>query len=123
MRYALAPSNSDGSALKGHFRGSKGLMRKQVSTQRIGWACRQIACEASRHSKTIGQDLIAVEMERNGKTYCSHYSEEGTETIILPNTLSVQGGTTQMTVSTSIMGDQLRVRFPGKIVKQPGICG
>ena len=38
--------------------------------------CRQIVLEAGRHGKTIGKDLIAVEMDRTGHTHSSHYSED-----------------------------------------------
>jgi hypothetical protein len=109
----------DGRTLKTQLRGLKGLMKKQASAQRIVCACTQIAREASGHSKTIGKDLIAVEMERSGSAFCSYYSEEGTETMLLPDTLSVKGVTTQITVTASITGDRLKMRFQGKIAKRP----
>ena len=105
-------------ALKGHFRGLKGLMKKRVPGQCIIRACRQIAREACCHSDTIGKNLIGVEMERDGGTYCSYYSEEGIETMLLPDTLSELGSTTQMTISTSLVADQLEMRFRGKIAKR-----
>ena len=42
----------------------------------ISSVCRQIVLEAGRHGKTIGKDLIAVEMDRTGHTHSSHYSED-----------------------------------------------
>jgi len=53
---------------------------------------RQIALEAGRHGKTIGKDLIAVEMDRTGDTHCSHYSEDGAEVILVPDILYLGQG-------------------------------
>jgi len=109
----------DPKKLKTLFRGLEGLLKKRVSAARIRLACRQIALEAGRHSKTIGKDLIAIEIDCTGHIYSSHYSEEGTETMLLPDMLSLQGGSTQMTVSTGVSRDQAMVRVRGKIIKQP----
>jgi hypothetical protein len=49
--------------------------------------CRQIVLEAGRHGKTIGKDLIAVEMDSTGHNHCSHYSEDGAEVILVPDIL------------------------------------
>jgi hypothetical protein len=81
------------------LKGLKRLMRRRAGAARISAACRQIALEAGRHSKTIGKDLISVEMDCGGHGYCSHHSEEGTEQLLVPDMLTVQGGSTQATVS------------------------
>jgi hypothetical protein len=49
--------------------------------------CRQIALEAGRHGKTIGKDLVAVEMDRTGHNHCLHYSEDGAEVTLVPDIL------------------------------------
>jgi hypothetical protein len=111
-------SDCDAAKLKTLFRGLEGLLKKRVSAARISLACRQIALEAGRHSKTIGRDLIGIEMDRKGHIYSSHYSEKGTETMLLPDMLSVQGGSTQMTISTGVSRDQVTVRVRGKIIRR-----
>jgi hypothetical protein len=67
--------------LRTHFRGLEGLLKKGAGGAEISSVCRQIVLEAGRHGKTIGKDLIAVEMDRTGHTHCSHYSEDGAEVI------------------------------------------
>jgi hypothetical protein len=50
--------------------------------------CVQTDCFGSGgHGKTIGKDLIAVEMDRTGHTHCSHYPEDGAEVILAPDIL------------------------------------
>ncbi len=66
-----------------HFRGLEGLLKKCAGGAEISSVCRQIALEAGRHSKTIGKDLVAVEMDRTGHNHCSHYSEDGAEVILV----------------------------------------
>jgi hypothetical protein len=72
--------------LRAHFRGLEGL-KKGAGEAEISSVCRQIALEAGRHGKTIGKDLVAVEMDRNGHNHCSHYSEDGAEVILVPDIL------------------------------------
>lgn len=62
--------------LRTHFRGLEGLLKKGAGGAEISSVCRQIVLEAGRHGKTIGKDLIAVEIDRTGHTQCSHYSED-----------------------------------------------
>jgi hypothetical protein len=70
-----------------HFRGLEGL-KKGAGGAEISSVCRQIALEAGRRAKTIGKDLVAVEMGRTGHNHCSHYSEDGAEVILVPDILS-----------------------------------
>ncbi len=72
--------------LRTHFRGLEGL-KKGAGGAEISSVCRQIALEAGRHGKTIGKDLVAVEMDRTGHNHCSHYSEDGAEVILVPDIL------------------------------------
>jgi hypothetical protein len=72
--------------LRAHFRGLEGL-KKGAGEAEISSVCRQIALEAGRHGKTIGKDLVAVEMDRTGHNHCSHYSEDGAEVILVPDIL------------------------------------
>src|SRR5271156_5458869 len=65
--------------LKTHFRGLEGLLKKGAEARTLSAACRQIVLEAGRHSKTIGKNLVSVEMQRGGETHCSYYSDEGAE--------------------------------------------
>ena len=70
--------------LRTHFSGLEGLLKKGAGGAEISSVCRQIALEAGRHGKTIGKDLVAVEMDRTGHNHCSHYSEDGAEVILVP---------------------------------------
>jgi hypothetical protein len=70
--------------LRTHFRGLEGL-KKGAGGAEIISVCRQIALEEGRHGKTIGKDLVAVEMDRTGHNHCSHYSEDGAEVILVPD--------------------------------------
>jgi hypothetical protein len=79
---------------RGHiFRGLEGLLKKGAGGAEISSVCRQIALEAGPHGKSIGKDLIAVEMDRTGHTHCSHYSEDGAEVILAPDILILYLGT------------------------------
>jgi hypothetical protein len=93
-------------------------MKKRADTAAISGACRKIALEAACHKKTIGKDLILVEMEVEGGAYCSFHSEGGAEVMILPDILTPQGGTTQVTVRTLISEDQVEFRFQAKVAKK-----
>jgi hypothetical protein len=73
---------------------------------------------AARNSKTINKNLIAVEMERTGQAFCSFHSEDGAETMLIPDTISIQGASTQMTISAAVSGAQAKVRIQGKIRKR-----
>jgi hypothetical protein len=108
----------DGSKLKTSLRGLEHLMKARAPAARISQACRQIALEAAGNSSTINKNLIAVEMERRGQAHCVYYSEEGTETMLMPDTISMEGGATQMTLSATVSGDQAKVRIRGKIRKR-----
>ena len=68
--------------LRAHFRGLEGL-NKGAGGAEISSVCRQIALEEGRHGKTIGKDLVAVEMADHN--HCSHYSEDGAEVILVPD--------------------------------------
>lgn len=109
----------DPAKLKTLFKGLKCLLKKKAAAAVISSACRQIALEAGRHSKTIGKDLIALEMERNGHVYCAYYSEEGKEVMLVPDMLSLHGSSTQFTIRPSLSGDPTKVRVQGKIIKRP----
>jgi len=104
--------------LKTSLRGLEGLLKKRVEAAKIVSACRQIALEAGRYSQTIGKDLIAVEMDRAGNIHSSHYSEQGTEVLLVPDFLGVRGGSTHMALHTSLSEDQVTVRLKGKIIKR-----
>jgi hypothetical protein len=65
----------------------EGLLKKGAGGAEISSVCRQIALQAGRHGKTIGKDLVAVEMDRTGHNHCSHYSEDGAEVILVPDIL------------------------------------
>lgn len=108
----------DRSKLKTSLRGLEHLMKTRTPAAGISQACRQIALEAARNSSTINNNLIAVEMERTGQAHCVYYSEEGTETMLIPDTISMDGGSTQITLSAIVSGDQANVRMRGKIRKR-----
>jgi hypothetical protein len=102
-----------------HFSGLKSLMKKEPGTAAISAVCRQIALEAANHTTTIGRNLISTEMDNKGIVRSSYYSEEGTETMIIPDILSKQGTLLNATLGYSLEGDQITVSLRGKSVK-PG---
>ena len=75
--------------------GLERLMKKQVPASQIADACRQITLEASEQSKTktIGRNLIGVELDISGKNQCWFYSESENElaATLIPPILSTQG--------------------------------
>ena len=104
---------------RAHFSGLKSLMKKRPGTAAISAVCRQIALEAATHTTTIGRNLISTEMDNKGIVRSSYYSEGGTETIVIPDILSMQGTLLNATLAYSIEGDQITVKLRGKSVK-PG---
>jgi hypothetical protein len=94
-------------------------MKKRPGTAAISAVCRQIALEAATHTTTIGRNLISTEMDNKGIVRSSYYSEGGTETIVIPDILSMQGTLLNATLAYSIEGDQITVKLRGKSVK-PG---
>ena len=113
-----AMGDCDPSKLKTGFRGLEGLLKKGVSASRICEACRQIASEAGRHSKTIGKDLIAIDMERDGQIHSSYYSENGSEAMLIPDMLSIEGAWTQMRTCAIASDGELKLHLQGKIRKR-----
>lgn len=110
----------DPDKLKTHFMGLESLLKKRARAPEISGACRQIALEAAVHSKTIGRNLIGVEMDRAGHATCSFYSEDGTETVLVPAILSPEGCSTQGTIRTILSGDEVTVKLEAKIAKKAG---
>jgi hypothetical protein len=85
----------DSTKLQPAFMGLERLMKKQVPASQIADACRQITLEASEQSKTktIGRNLIGVELDISGKNQCWFYSESENElaATLIPPILSTQG--------------------------------
>jgi|SRR5579859_2202569 len=109
----------DARKLRTHFEGLNNLLKKRASAATISGACRQIVLEAANHSNTIGRDLIALEIDRKGQSQCAYYSEAGAEVMLVPDMLSLQGGSTQMTLRPVLSGGQMKVRLQGKIIRYP----
>jgi hypothetical protein len=103
--------------LEAHFRGLEGLLKQHAAASQIGSACRRVALQAAVHSKTIGRNLIGVEMSRTGKTLCTFYSEDGAGEILVPPILSPEGCSTETSISTIFSGDEVKVKLRGKIAK------
>jgi hypothetical protein len=111
----------DRGKLKGHLRGLESVLKKRADAKNISGACRQIALEAAAHRKTIGTNLIGAEMDKTGHAYCSFYSENGAETILVPDILSPEASSTQGTLRTVVSGPDVTVRVEAKIaVKKAG---
>ena len=68
-------------------------MKKQVPASEIAGACRQITLEASEQSKekTIGRNLIGVELDISGKSECWFYSENELAATLIPPILGIEG--------------------------------
>jgi hypothetical protein len=101
-----------------HFRGLEGLLKKRVATEIIGGACRQIVLEAARHSETIGRDLITIEMDRDGGTFASYHSCDGTESMLIPDLLSPRGCVIGATLTAAISGSKATIRLKGKTARR-----
>lgn len=110
----------DPEKLATHFRGLEGLLKRRANSQSIVQACRRIVAETSRHKATVGKNSIGVELARSGQSFCSFYSEDGTDEMMLPELISERGVITQGTVSASVSGDQVKVRLKGKIARSSG---
>jgi hypothetical protein len=113
--HAIGSGNSH--KLNPYFKALKGLMERRAGTQAIIDMCVKIAREAARHTRTIGNDLIAVDMDKNGRTHCSYYSAEGTKAILVPDVISMQGTSIQATIRTILSGDQFIVRARSKVLQ------
>lgn len=101
-----------------HFHGLKKLLKKRAEASKISSACRQIALAAAAHSpKTIGKNLIGVEMNSAGHATCSFYSEDGGEAVLVPPILSPEGCSTGGTIRTVVSGDGVITRLQAKIAK------
>jgi hypothetical protein len=104
-----------------HFRGLEGLLKRRAGKEAIGAACRQIALVAADLSQTINRNLITVEMDSTGQTHCSYHSEDGAEAMVVPDTLSLQGGSTQATIHTIVSGDQVTIRIQAKVARNANV--
>jgi hypothetical protein len=83
----------DSKKLQPAFMGLERLMKKQVPASEIAGACRRITLEASTHSKTktIGRNLIGVELDISGKSQCWFYSENELAATLIPPILGIEG--------------------------------
>jgi hypothetical protein len=113
----------DETALSGHFSGLKALLKKRAEPEEVCGVCRRIALEAARRrDKTVGRNLIAVEMTSSGAIRCSYHPDNEEETMLLPDILSTQGALVKATFRTSVVGDRINTRLRGKrivLAKQP----
>jgi hypothetical protein len=107
----------DPDKLKPHFMGLESLLKKRPPASDICGACRRIALEAVGHSKTIGKNLIGVEMDSTGHTMCSFYSEGGADEMLIPDFIGVEGCSTQ---SSLTLNDDGTARAQAKIAKKAG---
>jgi hypothetical protein len=109
-----AMGDIDQAALRNHFRGLKYLLKKGVEPTRICAVCRQIVLEAARRRpKTVGRNLIEVEMDNKGAIRCSYYPDGDQETMLIPDILSAHGALIKGTVRHNIVGDQINVQLRG----------
>lgn len=83
----------DSKKLEPAFMGLERLMKKQVPGSVIAGVCKQITLEASAQSKekTIGRNLIGVELNISGKAECWFYSENELAATLIPPILDVRG--------------------------------
>jgi hypothetical protein len=115
-----AMGDIDETALKSHFRALKGLLKKRVEPRRICSVCRQIVLEAARRRpKTVGRNLIEVEMDNKGGIRCSYYPDGDQETMLVPDILSARGTLIKGTVRHNIVGDQINVQLRGSRIVPP----
>jgi hypothetical protein len=88
-RYIISATGDDKTAseLKVYFRGLRGLLKRHADVARISCACRQIARAVERRQeekkkadptfvKTVGRDLLALEMDVKKGTVQSRYFPE-----------------------------------------------
>jgi hypothetical protein len=110
-----AMGDFDPTALKSRFRALKGLLKKKrVEPTTICAVCRQIVLEAAkRRPKTVGRNLIEVEMDNKGGIRCSYYPDGGQEAALLPDILGTRGSLVKASVRRSIVGDEVSVQLRG----------
>jgi hypothetical protein len=104
--------------IKAQLKVLKKVMEKHGGTTAITRACVQIAREAARHTRTISEDLIAVDISNNGRRRCWFFSEDGAEEMLVPDTISPRGSTTQGTIRAIFSGDEVSLKFRAKVLKK-----
>jgi hypothetical protein len=114
--HAIGSGNPE--KLKPHFKVLKSLMERRAGTAAITATCLKIAREAARHTPTVGKDLIAVDMDKNGHTHCSYYSGDGAEEILVPDIISLRGSSTHATLRAMLSGNQVTLRVQAKVVRR-----
>jgi hypothetical protein len=114
-----AMGDIDEPALRSLFRALKGLLKKRVEPSRICAVCRRIVLEAARRRpKTVGRNLIEVEMDNKGAIRCSYYPDGDQETMLIPDILSAGVALIKGTVRHSIVGDRINVQLRGSRIER-----
>lgn len=109
----------DAKALKAHFRGLRGLLKKGAEAKAISAACRQIVLEGARQRpNTVGSTVLSVEMDRNGSAWCSYYNEHGQEEMLVPDLLTMKGLILNPSWQANIEGDQVNIRLRGQVARR-----
>jgi hypothetical protein len=104
----------DPAKLNTHFRGLKRLLKKRPRAATISGACKQIVWEAARHSKTIGTDVVALEMERCGESHLAFYSKEGADLMLFPDSITLHGGITCASLRPVLSEREITLKLRGK---------
>jgi hypothetical protein len=96
----------------------KKVMDNRGEAAAIVRACVDVAREAARHTRTIGEDLIVLSLEKNGRKRCVFLSKEDGEEALVPDVISLSGSTTQGTIRTIFSGDSVSFKFRAKGLKR-----
>jgi|GEM_PF-5097862 len=98
------------------FMGLETLMKRRAPASEIRLACMEIALEAAEYSKTVGRNLIGVEMDRTGRMMWSFHTEA--DEALIPPYLGPDGAHTQGTLELTVTGGEVTVtNMRAKIAK------
>jgi hypothetical protein len=104
----------DSTALRPHFSGLKALLKKRTEPAEVCGVCRRILLDAARRrDRTIGRNLIAVEMTNRGAIRASYYPDSDQEMMLLPDILTTQGAFVKASFRSTVVGDKVNTHLRG----------
>lgn len=111
----------DSTALRPHFSGLKALLKKRAEPAEVSGVCRRILLDAARRrDRTVGRNLIAVEMTNRGTIRASYYPDNDQEMMLLPDILTTQGAFVKASFRSTVVGDKVNTHLRGTRVVLAG---
>ena len=99
------------------FMGLETLLKKRAPASEVAGACRRTVLEASDHTKTIGRNLIGVELSNSGRSTCTFYTEDEAAVILVPPAIGPDGSWTDAKITQT---SEESAKLEGKIVRRAG---